>query len=193
MKSTQYVTMASPSITNVITAVDLGCAIDLHYLTMFLLEKEYTTPQHFHQVTLRLDDPKSCANVFSSGKLICLGNRSVAAAEIATKRFVGMIKDVGFPCQMLNYRITNISGSGDLKFMPDMFALYEENKKNTTFVPELFPGIHYRDADGITITLFHTGKLTITNAKHPNQLQTAYEAFRKKVRPKTISVGAVVE
>jgi transcription initiation factor TFIID TATA-box-binding protein len=132
---------------------------------------------------MHLKKPKATANIFSSGKLVCLGTKDEQSARIATRRIARMIQKGGFPVKFLNYRVVNIVGSTQLfGFRLNFEKFYYDNLKNVFYNPETFPGMYYTSKDyNITATIFRNGKVTLTNAKTVQQLNDGYAEIYEKI------------
>ena len=63
--------------------------------------------------------------VFSSGKLVCTGTKSVALAQSATDKFARMINEAGFPIEIHNFAVQNIVAAVDLKVPIDLNRFVE--------------------------------------------------------------------
>lgn len=173
-----------PEIQNILTTVYLGCALDLSYIATHSVNVEYK-PATFGAVTMRLHEPKSTANIFASGNMVCLGTKDEKMAEMATKKFARIIRRLGFPVTFTNFRITNIVASSDLNFRPNFNDFYHAYKEFVDYNPETFPGLIYRN--GVTIIVFKSGKVNLTNAKTKQQIYEAYTDFVQKISRKNIN------
>jgi len=180
-----------PRIQNIMCTVNLGCRLDLSYIARHGYNLEYN-PKIFNPIVMKLKKPKSTALVFASGKIVCTGTKDEENSKIAARRFARIIQKLGFPVRFLNFKITNIVASTELNFRPN-FKDFEESEndvyQNGRFVrkkfivdynQELFPGLIYRK--GVTVLLFRSGKVILTNAKTRVQIYDAYTKFEKSVR-----------
>ena len=59
--------------------VDLARKLDLPMIAKRINNAEYN-PNRYNPVVLRIKKPKSTANVFASGKIVCTGTRSKAVS-----------------------------------------------------------------------------------------------------------------
>lgn len=172
----------TPQIQNVLTTANLNCSLDLHYIATHALNVEYN-PARFNGLTMRLQKPKSSANVFASGRIVCLGTTDEETARKATRRFARIIQRLGFDVKFTDFKITNIVASHDLHVRPDFNIFYRDNKRYVDYNPELFPGLIYRGgADGVTVMVFKSGKVILTNAKTRQQIYDAYDEFETKIK-----------
>ena len=71
---------------NVVLSFNIGQAIDIRRIMRTFEEVEFN-PEVFPGVTVRLKDPKAELLIFASGRGVCVGTRSVAAAKRAVEKF----------------------------------------------------------------------------------------------------------
>jgi len=169
--------------------VDTGCKLDLSYIHANSSNTTYN-PKKFNPIIMRWKEPKSTALIFSSGKIVITGTKTEESTKIAAQIFVKELEKLQIPVHFLRFRITNIVASGELPFRPPIFDnqfLPTNKMKFVDYEPELFPGLFYRT--GVTIIVFRSGKIIITNAKTREQIYDAYTAFAKSInREKTATV-----
>uniref|UniRef100_A0A3P8QAA5 Uncharacterized protein n=1 Tax=Astatotilapia calliptera TaxID=8154 RepID=A0A3P8QAA5_ASTCA len=80
--------------------VDLGCCLDLKFIARRMWNVQYK-PQVIRE-------PKATATIFRTGKIICLGTKSVEESRLAARKFVRKLQKFGFPVHFLNFKIQNI-------------------------------------------------------------------------------------
>ena len=81
-------------IENVVASTDIQKVISLDKLLNILEASEYE-PEQFPGLVYRLDEPRVATLIFRSGKIICVGARSISAAKIALRKTVHNIKKIG--------------------------------------------------------------------------------------------------
>src|SRR3989344_8993903 len=89
---------------NVVASTDIKKLISLDKLLTVLKASEYE-PEQFPGLVYRLDEPKGATLIFRSGKIICVGARSTAAAREALRRTVRNIKKVGIRVNENNIKV----------------------------------------------------------------------------------------
>jgi len=169
-------------IENIVSAITLNAKIDLKRLVSSVRGIEYN-PENFPGAILRLQEPRVTILVFSTGKAVCTGARSREDIDLAVKQLVkklgeGGVKVTGEP----DVKIQNIvaSSSIDAKINLDQLAI---ESYNTEYEPEQFPGLVYRLDDPKTVLLiFSTGKMIVTGAKDPKDVQTAADKAERMIR-----------
>ena len=65
-----------PLIQNIVCTVNLGCKLDLKNIALHARNAEYN-PKRFAAVIMRIRQPRTTALVFSSGKMVCTGAKSM--------------------------------------------------------------------------------------------------------------------
>uniref|UniRef100_A0A3P8TEG6 Uncharacterized protein n=1 Tax=Amphiprion percula TaxID=161767 RepID=A0A3P8TEG6_AMPPE len=88
---------------NVVSRVNLGCCLDLKLIAKNTWNIEYKPKVHKQELLLRR--PRTTANIFNSGVLICSGATSVEESKVAARRFTRIVQKLGFPVRFLNFKI----------------------------------------------------------------------------------------
>eukprot|EP01018_Ginkgo_biloba_P015576 Gb_31321 [translate_table: standard] len=60
-----------PSVTNIVSTVNLDCKLDLKAIALQARNAEYN-PKRFAAVIMRIREPKTTALIFASGKMVCI-------------------------------------------------------------------------------------------------------------------------
>lgn len=80
------------------------------------------------------------------------------------------------------FKIQNITGTCDLGFPIRLEGFLFAHAANSTYEPELFPGLIYRMANPkVVFLIFVSGKIVITGAKDHTELIPALEDIYGKV------------
>jgi transcription initiation factor TFIID TATA-box-binding protein len=171
--------------------VNLGQRLNLPLIARRVNNAEYN-PKKYNPVVLRIHNPRSTANVFASGKLVCTGTCTEDDALKAVRCFVRRISKYCYPhcspLKLLDFRILNVVCSGSVG---NTVRLYEAYSKfpNSIYEPELFPGMkipilftEQRKSQNIVALLFHTGKIVIVGAKCVEDANIAYNYVRSKLK-----------
>ncbi|MEA3229733.1 MAG: TATA-box-binding protein, partial [archaeon] len=80
-------------VVNIVASSDLGSAIDLNTLIFNLDNCEYE-PEQFPGVVHRIFNPKTVFLVFSSGKIVITGAKSIKHMEDAIKVLEKELRDI---------------------------------------------------------------------------------------------------
>ena len=126
------------------------------------------------------------ANVFASGKIVCMSTRSKEDALKATRRFAHLISKYVDPLvRVCNFRISNLVYSGSVGKCLPLNTLYSRFDK-CIYEPTIFPGmkipIPLENCNKNVIALiFHTGKIIITGAKNEEDVHFGYKYILSKI------------
>ncbi|MCD6403361.1 MAG: TATA-box-binding protein [Candidatus Aenigmarchaeota archaeon] len=169
-------------IENVVASVCLNVNIPLDLIVSNLDSTEYE-PEQFPGLVYRLKKPKTAALIFSTGKIVCTGARSIEDVKIAFKKIISMIRKAGIKVPRdYKIQIENIVASAKIPatLNLDMIAFELENSE---YEPEQFPGLVYRmDKPKVAFLLFGSGKIVCTGARKIEDVKTAIKALYKKLK-----------
>ena len=170
-------------IENVVASTDIKKIISLDKLLNVLESSEYE-PEQFPGLVYRLDNPKVATLIFRSGKIICVGARSTAAAKEALKKTVRNIKKIGirFNENNLKVKIENIVVAVNLgrDLNLDQLAFQLENSE---YEPEQFPGLVYRIYDPkVAFLLFSSGRVVCAGAKSLDSVKKAVAKLEAQLK-----------
>jgi transcription initiation factor TFIID TATA-box-binding protein len=165
---------------NVVAFAILGKDISLTKLVEKLEDVEYE-PERFPGLVYRIKEPKVATLIFSSGKIVCTGARSVKLAKEATHNVVDRIRKTGVDLpREFEIRIENIVASTQIyaknKLNLERLAFELENSE---YEPESFPGLVYRLRNPkAAFLLFGSGQIICTGARRVEDIHTALEKFK---------------
>jgi len=169
-------------IENIVACTALGIKIPLEVLVDHLEGTEYE-PEQFPGLVYRIKDPKAATLIFSSGKIVCTGARSIEDVKKVIKKVVKVLKEkkIGDPGK---YKITieNIVASSKLdnNLNLDQIAFELEDSE---YEPEQFPGLVYRMKDPkVAFLLFSSGKIIITGGRRVEDVEVAVKTLAKKLK-----------
>ena len=72
------------------------------------------TPK-FKRVEIRIKEPKSIVFIYSKGKLICLGAKSIEDSEKTARKYCNELKSLGYNTKFNDFKIVNIVATCDVK------------------------------------------------------------------------------
>lgn len=172
---------------NVVASVDLDVYVPLNKLVANLPGTEYE-PEQFPGLVFRMQEPKSAALIFSSGKIVCTGAQSTEDAKKAINKVVKGLRDIGVNVkEVVDIEVQNIVASTKLRSELNLneiaFSLI-----NAEYEPEQFPGLVLRlDEPKVAFLLFGSGKIVCTGGRSKEAVKEAV----KKVEEKLEGIGAL--
>lgn len=167
-----------PIIQNIVCTCNIGCTLYLPQVCRSLRVTEYN-PKRFAAVTFRIHNPMATALIFSSGRIVCTGTKCRMDARLAMLSFVYLIHTrMKLPVNVYQFQIQNIVASGSVKGGLALDKLYVHHSRQSSYDPELFPGLIYRDNElPAVVLLFESGKMVITGAKHEHDIYRVFDAI----------------
>jgi len=181
-------------INNVVATVEFKISgkIDLVKIARNAPDTEYN-PVRFPGLILRLENPKASFLIFSTGRMVITGLKTVYVVEKAVKKVVRRLKKFGFKLPEPKIKIQNLVASGDLHTNIDLnkavlelkFAMYE---------PEVFPGLIYHMSDPKAVFLiFSTGKIVCTGVKKEESIKLAILQLHQDIKEYELTFDSSAE
>jgi len=172
-------------VVNIVVSTSLKHDIPLEKMAATLSNTEYN-PEQFPGLVIRIKEPKTSALIFSSGKVVCTGARSMEKVEESIKKIIKSLEKINVKITIKpEIKIQNIVASGSVGMALNLNTLAMK-LGNTEYEPEQFPGLVYKLAAAkATFLLFSNGKVVCTGTKSEKEVHTALDmliANLKKVK-----------
>ena len=137
-------------------------------------------PDRFPGMTFKIDDPKVCALIFRSGRIVITGAKTVAYIETALDiTYKSLIEHNCALWNTYEYALGNVVVTHDLKRELNLAHLtLSLPMARTEWEPEQFPGLIYRLGGLSAVCLiFSSGKCVITGNNSLEDAQTAVDTL----------------
>ena len=169
-------------IQNIVASASLGHDIPLIKLAEALPNTEYN-PEQFPGLVMRIKEPKTTALIFSSGRFVCAGAKSMQKARESVKKIIQNVEKVGVRIKIEPIiKVQNIVASGSIGMDLNLNKLAVQ-LENTEYEPEQFPGLVYKLAGTrATFLLFSNGKIVCTGTKSEPKLREALDKLVKTLK-----------
>jgi len=172
-------------VVNIVVSTSLEHDIPLEKMAATLSNTEYN-PEQFPGLVIRIKDPKTSALIFSSGKVVCTGARSMDKVHESIKKIIKSLEKINVKITVKpEVKIQNIVASGSIGMDLNLNELAMK-LDNTEYEPEQFPGLVYKLQEvNATFLLFSNGKIVCTGTKSEEEVYVALEkliANLKKVK-----------
>jgi len=162
-------------VVNIVVSTSLEHDIPLEKMAATLSNTEYN-PEQFPGLVIRIRDPKTSALIFSSGKVVCTGARSMDKVEQSIDKIIKSLKKIDIDITIKpKITIQNIVASGSVGMDLNLNVLAMK-LDNTEYEPEQFPGLVYKlDEAKATFLLFSNGKIVCTGTKSEEEVHQALD------------------
>lgn len=169
-------------VVNIVVSTSLEQDIPLEKMAATLPNTEYN-PEQFPGLVIRIKDPKTSALVFSSGKVVCTGARTIEDVEESIRQIIKSLEKINVKVTIKPIiKIQNIVASGSVG-MPLNLNTLAMKLKNTEYEPEQFPGLVYKLIDAkATFLLFSNGKVVCTGTKSEEAVHAALDKLIENLK-----------
>lgn len=175
--------MADINIENIVVSTQVADELNIQQLADGIPDAKYN-PEGVPGLILHFDVPKTAALLFSSGKVICTGAKTMEDVDAAIKKLIKKISSVGaFVSKKPDVKTQNIVASADFKKELHLITVAKGLLlHNVEYEPEQFPGLIYRMDDfGVVLLLFSSGKIVCAGAKKIEDVSSAIDLMREKL------------
>ncbi|KAJ1482396.1 transcription factor TFIID-domain-containing protein, partial [Baffinella frigidus] len=162
--------------------------IDLEHVFRCLPNSFYDR-KRFAAITIRVCSPVCTALLFTSGKLVLTGCKSLIECTLAALKVARMLQRYlpGVSFNVRNMVVQNVVAHVVISMRPgqklNIQKMYEENSCNCTYQAKLFPGAIYRAQNAEVVLLcFTSGKIVITGGKFERDIETGWRKLWPIVR-----------
>jgi transcription initiation factor TFIID TATA-box-binding protein len=172
-------------VVNIVVSASLEHDIPLEKMAATLSNTEYN-PEQFPGLVIRIKEPKTSALIFSSGKIVCTGARSMDKVEESIKKIIKSLEKINVKITVKpDIQIQNIVASGSVGMDLNLNTLAMK-LENTEYEPEQFPGLVYKLPQAkATFLLFSNGKVVCTGTKSEEAVHAALDILIAKLKKVT--------
>lgn len=148
-----------------------------------LLEGARYDPEVFPGIAYKSIDPTASFLIFASGKMNCVGAKSMEDAENAIKKLTEELRESGIKIDKdPGVKVQNMVASFDFGREFDLENI-ARNFRNTEYEPEVFPGLVFRlDEPHVVILLFVSGKGVCAGAKSEDDIKRAAKRITEVIK-----------
>ncbi len=174
-------------VVNIVVSASLGHDIPLEKMAATLSNTEYN-PEQFPGLVIRIKEPKTSALIFSSGKIVCTGARTMANVHESIRKIIKSLEKINVKIKTFpEVKIQNIVAAGSVGMDLNLNVLAMK-LENTEYEPEQFPGLVYKlPEQKATFLLFSNGKVVCTGTKSEEEVNRALDKLienLKKIKQK---------
>ena len=139
-------------------------------------------PEQFPGLVLRIKDPKTSALIFSSGKVVCTGARTLKDVDRSVLSIIESLKKIDIKVVIKPIiTVQNIVASGSIGIKLNLNYLGLK-LPNTEYEPEQFPGlVHKLKGTRATFLLFSNGKIVCTGTRTEEKVHEATDLLIKNL------------
>jgi transcription initiation factor TFIID TATA-box-binding protein len=174
----------SLKIENIVAAGTIADAIDLEFIANNIKDCTFTKKK-FPGAVYHMQDPKSAALIFASGRVVLTGLHRADDIEIALHNLTKKFRDAGITCiDNANCAVTNIVCTYNIGFPLNLVRIVASlmDHERVEYEPEAFPGLVCRISEPkVVFLLFSSGKIVITGGKNMDDVRTGLNVLMEKL------------
>jgi len=173
-------------IVNIVVSTSLEHDIPLEKMAATLSNTEYN-PEQFPGLVIRIKEPKTSALIFSSGKVVCTGARTIEKVQESIKKIIKSLEKINIKIKIKpEIKIQNIVASGSVNMALNLNELATQ-LQNVEYEPEQFPGLVYKldqtkTNPKATFLLFSNGKIVCTGTKSEEEVHRALDKLIENLK-----------
>lgn len=169
-------------VVNIVVSTALKHDIPLEKMAATLSNTEYN-PEQFPGLVIRIKEPKTSALIFSSGKVVCTGARTMENVRASIQKIIKSLEKIGIKITIDPViTIQNIVASGTVGMDLNLNTLAMK-LENTEYEPEQFPGLVYKMPElKATFLLFSNGKVVCTGTKSEAEVNKALDKLIENLK-----------
>ena len=169
-------------VVNIVVSASLGHDIPLEKMAATLSNTEYN-PEQFPGLVIRIKEPKTSALIFSSGKIVCTGARTMANVHESIRKIIKSLEKINVKIKDFpEVKIQNIVAAGSVGMDLNLNVLAMK-LENTEYEPEQFPGLVYKLPElKATFLLFSNGKVVCTGTKSEKEVHAALDKLIENLK-----------
>ena len=178
----------SIQVVNIVVSTSLEHDIPLEKMAATLPNTEYN-PEQFPGLVIRIKEPKTSALIFSSGKVVCTGARTLEQVDESIKKIIKSLEKISVKITIQpKINIQNIVASGNVGIDLNLNTLAMK-LDNTEYEPEQFPGLIHRMLDPKTVILvFASGKLVCTGGRTEQDVYRSVNLLHSVLEEKELMI-----
>lgn len=145
-------------------------------------------PRRFATVTYHSCHPRFTALIFGTAQAVMTGTRSIEAARAAAHSMTRLCNECGLEtAHVSDFAVQNIVANCNLRQQVDLVSMHE-NVSNSTYNPDIFPGLRLRISNTKTgANIFRNGTVIITGCKTICDIQHYWAQIHSQIVPYFLS------
>ena len=170
-------------INNIVATASISDELNLELINELIPNSEYKI-KRFPGLIYRQKMPKTALLIFSSGKVVCTGAKTIKDAKIAILNVIDLLSKFQIHLNKKpNISVQNIVATSSLHAELNLSTIaISLGLENVEYEPEQFPGLVYRVFDPkVVFLIFKSGGIVCTGAKTVEDINTAVKILKNEL------------
>lgn len=172
--------MVDLEITNIVAVAAMQKEFNLDILNSKIEDSEFNASKNWLKWRLKPDN--NYIAFYKSGKFLLTGFKNLEELNKVRALVLKKIENIDPENKFQDLKISNIVLKDEInlnKSLEDI--IYQLDPDKSSYEPEQFPGLFYKDEDGISFTLFSSGKMIITGLKNVSKAKNNLDRFKELI------------
>lgn len=171
---------ANVKTTNIVATAKVRGTFDLTLLANRISEIE-SSPQR-PWLKMRLKPENYYIAFYRSGKFLITGVKDFDLIDQIAKRVLDRLKEAGIAADLESVTIQNVVLVDEVDISTTLENIFVSlDDARASYEPEQFPGLFYKDDDGISYTLFASGKMIVTGLTDIDKAERNIKKFKAQI------------
>lgn len=167
-------------IANIVAVAKMNELFDLDLLASKLKNSEYGTSKSW--LKMRLNPGNHYIAFYASGKFLVTGVKTYEKLEYVVDKVMKKLKESDINVSIDKIEVSNIVITDYVKLKLQLEeVIYSLDTSSASYEPEQFPGLFYKNNEGISFTLFASGKIIMTGIKNIDTAETNLNKFKETI------------
>lgn len=168
-------------IANIVAVAQMKEPFDLEVLESKIENTELTPTKNW--LKIRLKPKNNYVAFYASGKFLVTGMKTFEDVDDVVNEVMRKLHMHNIKAELAEIKVSNIVLSDEIELKNSLDDIINSlNSSNFSYEPEQFPGLFYKDSDGISYTLFASGKIVITGVKDLESAKNNLKIFKELIR-----------
>jgi transcription initiation factor TFIID TATA-box-binding protein len=167
-------------IVNIVAIAKVKGTFDLAVLAQRMSETE--SSPHKQWLKMRLKPENYYIAFYKSGKFLITGVKDLGLVDDLVKRVLDRLTQARIEARLESVTIHNIVFLEEIELstsLENLVIILDDAR--ASYEPEQFPGLLYKDEDGVSYLLFSNGKMILTGVTDINLAKQKIQKFKARV------------
>ncbi|MGB9371709.1 MAG: TATA-box-binding family protein [Halobacteriota archaeon] len=164
-------------IVNIVAVAKTDTTFNLADLAGRISETEF--PPKAPWLKMRIKPENYYVAFYKSGKFLITGFTEIDLIDRLSQRVMRILREAGILVKLKSVDVVNIvlTEKVELNKPLDQLVRFLDDSR-ASYEPEQFPWLLYKDTDGVSFTVFRSGKMIITGLKSLERGKKSFKRFK---------------
>jgi transcription initiation factor TFIID TATA-box-binding protein len=164
-------------IVNVVAVGEVCEPFDLQLISQKIEGTKFATQANL--LHMRMAPENYYVGFYKSNKFVITGFSKINLINHLSKQVIRILREAGIYVKLKSVNVVNLvfTDKIELKLPLDKLVLFLDDSR-VIYEPEQFPWLLYKDPEGVSFTVFRSGKIIITGVRSVETAEKSFERFK---------------